>query len=103
MNQTIQATFRLTKSLGVIVAVFALLLMSSGHLSLEECPQEVVTQEVELFLAQRDEQPESSSTKSEARFGVDHLLQSSQSPAVPVSLVKSERDGMNGLGTYLLI
>ena len=104
MNQALQLTFRLARTLGIIATVFVLSFMSSGASAFEESQQEVVTQEIELFLLRQEEH------NKDCESGSGDEIYAVRGPAKASSLVLlrrlvrfTDRDQMNGLGTHLLI
>ena len=99
----IQTTIRLTKTLGIAATVVGLLFLPSSNHFYEESPQEAGTVEIELLLCCRKEQP-----AAKANFNTDsprfQIRPASLRPLSKLPVITpSERDGMNGIGAYLII
>ena len=104
MNCTLHKTFRLLRTLGVCLTLLAMLVASSTQVVVEECSQEKVAEEIELLLVDRKE-PSAKQNDSVANdnspiaqsLGIAERLDCRYFRGL------SERDRMNGSGTYLLI
>ena len=80
-----------------------MLFLSSSHHFYEECPQETETVEVEMLVAGRKDE-QSDAADSNPDFPTFDLRQTDSCliSHLPV-FATSERDGINGIGTYLVI
>ena len=103
MKQPLQTTLRLTRTLGVIATVIAMLSSASGHQALEECPQQIVSQQVELYLVREEGDIQDSDQSPKDFYPASKRSRTAWQGYNRLLVPNSERDDMNGLGTYLLI
>lgn len=89
------------KSLGVIVTLLALAFCCTGFHSFEECPQETVTQEVELLSARERDELISPSLAAVSFCRPIETVSSNRSTNTLRAVLLTERSAINGLGTYL--
>ena len=102
MNLLIQIAIQLTRTLGIAATVVVLLFLSSSDHFYVECPQEAETVEVEMLVAGRKDEP-SDTADSNPDFPTFDLRQTDSFLISHPVVATSERDGMNGVGTYLVI
>ena len=87
--------------LSVLATLFALAFCCTGFHAFEECLQEVVTQEVELFSGRQDVSKENFKRTLQSFYRPNVVVSSSISSFPPSVVVLTERSGLNGQGTHL--
>ncbi len=103
MCRLIRHTINLMRTLVILVAMACLITMSNQHGLMEECLQEVVQQESELSLVRRTEQESTCKAGQLPNDYQDCRLKQSVGNRSRLFLLSTERDGINGSGSYLLI
>lgn len=104
MNPFLQNTLRFAKTLGVLVTLVTMLLVSSTQGAFEECSEESVCQEIELVLGRRDQRQSEESCSRSQLTHADYCRPFQIVAAIDqVPLDTSERANMNGSGSYLII
>jgi hypothetical protein len=104
MNQQTATTIRLSRTLGLMLMLMAMLFVSSTQGAFEECSEESVSQVIEVVVGRREVGPievSDSGVSSAPRFPI--VARNSKSSANLFFVVLTERSRMNGSGTFLLI
>jgi hypothetical protein len=99
-TKTSPATKKIHK-LSVLATLLAVAFCCTSSHAFEECLQEVVTQEVELFSARQDVSRENSKRILKSFYRPNVVVSPSISSFPPSVVVLTERSGLNGQGTYL--
>lgn len=104
MNNLIRNIIRFARTLSVLIALPAILFLSSNQGLVEESFHESVSHEIELVIARRDPaRADKSQFAAQTSYPESKRFRFGRSSSFPSFLASSERAQMNGTGTYLLI
>ncbi len=104
MYHATEMTIRFYRTLGVIITLLAMLFVSSAQGAFEESSEESTSHEIELVVGRREVRPmETREPVGRGELVFPVVARLGKLSRQPFFAAQTERSGMNGSGTFLLI